>query len=104
VQSSETVANFVDDEDAIPDNLVADEHVAEVGDQTVMRAGVECPKCGSEVFLHPSSVVPRNSVDCFNCSYSPLNVVWWETPQLDTFAMDDDNSCTGNTATDQGEK
>lgn len=88
VKSSETVANFVTDNDAIPEDLVADEHVAEVGDYTVMRAGVECPQCGCEVFLHPDSVCPVNSVYCYNCSYSPLAYVWWETPRLETFATD----------------
>jgi hypothetical protein len=88
VKSSETVANFVVDDDAIPDDLVAAEHVAEVGGLTVMRAGVECPQCGSEVFLHPESVFPNNSVYCYNCSFSPLDVVWWETPRLGAFATD----------------
>ena len=86
VKSSKTVANFVTDDHSIPNDLVAGEHVAEVGDITVMRAGVECPQCKSGVFLHPESVVPHNSVNCYNCSYSPLDYVWWETPHLETFA------------------
>lgn len=85
VKSNERVANFTTDIDAIPVDFVADEHVAEVGDVTVMRAGVECPECGSEVFLHPVSIVPHNSVHCFNCQYSPLSVVWWETPRIRSF-------------------
>lgn len=92
VESNDTVANFVTDDDAIPDDLVTDEHVAEVGDLTVMRASVECPQCGSEVFLHPESILPNNSVYCYNCSYSPLCYVWWETPRLETFANGGDSA------------
>lgn len=85
VQSKEDVANFCLERSAVPDGFVEDEHVAEVGDLTVMRAGIECPRCGSNVFLHPESVVPCNTVLCFECSYSPFGVVWWETPRLGAF-------------------
>jgi DNA-directed RNA polymerase subunit RPC12/RpoP len=62
VGSPDVVANFATEDTAIPDDFVADEHVADVGDLTVMRAGVECPRCGSNVFLHPKSVYPPNTV------------------------------------------
>jgi len=45
VESPDTVANSATGADAIPEGFVADEHVAEVGDFTVMRAGVDCPRC-----------------------------------------------------------
>ncbi|MBP1985933.1 hypothetical protein [Halolamina salifodinae] len=86
VQASGYLSNHVDDIDAIPANLVDDEHVAKINDTWVIRAGVECPNCGSHVFLHPRSIVPRNSIYCFNCSHAPTSHVWWETPTLDSFS------------------
>ena len=85
IQGSERVSNYDTDLDAVPDDFVDDEHVATVGDWTVMRAGFECPECGSNVFFHPESIVPRNTVDCFNCRWAPFGLVWWETPRLESF-------------------
>jgi len=87
--SSDPFGNSVYDADAIPENLVDDEHVAKVNDTWVMRAGVECSNCGSNVFLHPRSINPRNSLYCYNCSHAPISHVWWETPSLDSFGGGD---------------
>jgi hypothetical protein len=86
VQTRGYVGNSVDAIDAIPETLVDDEHVAKINDTWVMRGGVECPNCGSNVWLHPRSIVPRNSLYCFNCSHAPFNHVWWETPRLSSYS------------------
>lgn len=82
IESSGQVANSCLDRDNVPEKLFPDEHTAEVGDMKVIRAGWDCPQCGSNVFLHPDSIVPRNSVYCFHCSYAPLGIAWWENARL----------------------
>lgn len=69
----------------VPEGFVDEEHVAEVDGVTVIRAGIECPRCASEVFLHPESVVPSNTVYCYTCAWSPLSIAWWETPRLSSY-------------------
>lgn len=82
VEAAGQVANGCDDKTAIPDDLFPEEHTAQIGDKWVLRSGWNCPQCGSEIFLHPRSVVPHNCVYCFNCSYAPFGVVWWEDARL----------------------
>lgn len=85
IEAAGQVAHCATDADAIPEGLFPDDHVAEVGDYTVLRAGVECPGCGSNVFYHPESIVPHNTVQCFNCSFSPFGYAWWEDRSLADF-------------------
>lgn len=84
VATERSVAHF-DDDGRPPAGLFPEEHVAEVNSQTVVRAGFKCPTCGSCLFLHPDSVVPRNSVMCFSCSWSALSVVWWMDTELEDY-------------------
>lgn len=82
IESKGQVANSCSSTENIPEKLFPNEHTAEVGDMKVIRSGWNCPQCGSNVFLHPESIVPRNSVYCFNCSYAPLGIAWWENARL----------------------
>jgi hypothetical protein len=86
VEAKDQVASCATGRDSIPDGFVADEHVTKVRDYTVMRAGVDCPRCDSNVFFHPKSISPTNTVKCFNCQWAPLGIAWWETPRLSSFS------------------
>jgi hypothetical protein len=80
VEAKGQVASCARGRDSIP------EHVTELRDYTVMRAGIDCPRCDSIVFYHPESIGPPNTVRCFNCQWSPLAIAWWETPSLSSFS------------------
>jgi len=82
VEATGEIGNSCLNEDEIPKNLFPDEHTAEIGNLKVIRASIECPNCGSNVFLHPESVVPHNCVLCNGCGWSPLGYVWFENAQL----------------------
>jgi len=82
IETSGQIANGCYDRDSIPEKLFPDEHTAEINSMKVIRSGWGCPQCDSNVFLHPDSVVPRNSVYCFHCSYAALGLAWWEDARL----------------------
>lgn len=82
VEAAGQIANSCLDTDNIPKTIFPDEHTAEAGDMKVIRSGWDCPQCNSNIFLHPDSIVPHNSVYCFNCSYAPLGIAWWENARL----------------------
>jgi len=73
------------DDSAIPANLFPAEHVANTGNLKILRAGVLCPNCESDVFLHPDSVIPCNTVQCAHCHWCSLNHIWWADPTIDSF-------------------
>lgn len=73
------------DVDDIPDGLFPDEHVAVVNGLWLVRAGIECPNCGGNVFLHPKSIQPRDLVQCYNCSAAGMGA-WWVEKTLDDYA------------------
>lgn len=85
IEASGQIARTSCDERSIPEGLFPEEHVDEKGEFTVVRAGITCPKCGSNVFYHPESIIPCNTVQCFNCSWSSLKYAWWEDPKLTDF-------------------
>lgn len=85
VEAAGQVARYTCDEREIPQGLFPDEHVTEAGDWTVVRAGVHCPRCESNVFYHPESIIPHNTVQCFNCSWMALGYAWWEDRSLTDF-------------------
>jgi len=89
IEASGQVANSCLDRDNVPEKLFPEEHTAEVDDMKVIRSGWDCPQCGSNVFLHPDSIVPRNSVYCFHCSFAPLGLAWWENARLTDILPDE---------------
>ena len=89
IHSGSRIARGTDDRNSIPARFYDDEHMAEAGDMTILRAGIECQRCGGNVFLHPESIVPRNSVYCFNCSWAPFSLVWWEDTTLKDFVEEE---------------
>jgi hypothetical protein len=82
VESAGQIANICTDDSNIPKRLFPEEHTAEVGDLKVIRSRWDCPMCGSNVFLHPDSVCPHNTVFCFECSHAPFGIAWWEDARL----------------------
>lgn len=70
---------------SIPDGLFDEEHVTEIGDMTVVEAGVVCPRCDSDIFYHPESIIPHNTVQCFNCQRTAYGYAWWEDQRLTDF-------------------
>lgn len=89
IQSKGRIGNGCYDKSNIPEKLFPEEHTAEVGDQKVIRSGWECPRCGSNIFLHPKYIVPHNNVYCFQCSYASFNLVWWEDARLPDILPDE---------------
>lgn len=85
VETAGQVARFDCDERSIPQTLFPEEYVEDLGDQTVIRAGIDCPRCDSNVFYHPESIIPHNTVQCFNCQWSSFRYVWWENRSLTDF-------------------
>jgi DNA-directed RNA polymerase subunit RPC12/RpoP len=93
VEAANVVGHSATDESQIPDGFVDDEYVFEQNDMTAMKAGVECPNCGSDVFYHPRSIVPHNTVQCFNCQHTAWGYAWWETRRLDDYAESVGGDC-----------
>jgi hypothetical protein len=89
IKTAGRVANSCTDRDNIPEKLFPEEHTTEAGDVKVIRSGWNCPQCDSNIFLHPDSIVPRNSVYCFNCSFAPLSLAWWEDARLNDILPED---------------
>jgi len=90
VSAEEELANCAGPDASIPDVLFPEEHVAELGDYTVVRAGVKCPSCGGCLFYHPKSIRPRNTVSCFQCQWAGYSVAWWEDTRLSSYGDDVD--------------
>jgi len=89
VESAGQIANCCYERESIPEKLFPDEHTAEVNDMKVIRSEWDCPQCDSNVFLHPDSVIPRNSVYCFSCSFAALGLAWWEDTRLGDILPDE---------------
>jgi hypothetical protein len=87
VEGRQQIAHCAD-EGTIPSNFAADEHVATIDGWTVLRGGVDCPRCESNVFYHPESLEPPNTVMCFKCSFASYSHVWWEPTKLTDFTED----------------
>ena len=82
VETVGQVANGCLDENDIPDDLFPEEHSAHIGNWKVLRSTWACQQCGSEIYYHPETIVPHNCVSCFNCSYAPIGITWWEDARL----------------------
>lgn len=82
IEATGQIPNSCLDSDSIPEHLFPAEHTAKIEDMKVLRSGWECPQCGSNIFLHPESIVPHNALHCFRCSYAPLTLAWWENARL----------------------
>jgi len=89
VSPGDDLANCARPGVSVPDSLFPDEHVAELGDWKVVRAGVKCPNCGGCLFYHPESIQPRNTVSCFRCQWTSYSAVWWEDVRLSSYCGDD---------------